>query len=801
MAENDPSQPAGRGVGRRAFLLGAAGGAAATALGAAGVAAVREKQRKLKTPAAVEAGKPAEIAESFADSRPAYGAEAAAPSGAPNVVVIVLDDVGFADLGCYGSEIRTPSMDALAAGGLRYSNFRTCAMCSPTRAALMTGLNHHSAGMGWLADVDAGYPGYRGDLTLDAATLAEVLRDRGWSTMHVGKWHVNLAASCGPTGPYHNWPTSRGFERAYWFQGHSTDYFKPSELIDGVTPVEAEDHDDYFVNDALTDRAIAWVQTQKTVSPERPFYLQLCYPAAHSPLQARARDRDAYQGQYDAGWDVVRAQRLERQRALGLVPQTTQLPPLSPGADPWDTLDATHQRVYARYMEVYAGLMTNLDANIGRFLAALDAGGWRENTLVVLFSDNGGSAEGTPTGTPNVFAPAFGRPVPVEEAAKLHDVMGGDTTFPHYPIGWACASNTPYRLYKQYAHLGGVADPLVIAWPKAIPARGEIRSRFVHVVDLYPTILEAAGVARPDVYRGRRLKPIEGASIVATFAGAEAPTRTAQYFELGGQRAYVDGNWRLATRHDRGAPFENDVWELYDLDTDPNELVDLAARHPDKVRELVAKWEADAARYGVYPLDDRNLVIKLVQDRQRRGVRAEWDFRPPLERLAQQVAPVVCPLSHTITVDLERPAGRGDGVLLAAGSKHAGYVLYVRAGRLAYEQSLVPWNERIESPEPLPDGPVTVKYVQTMTARPFDGTGALWVGDRKVAEHTFERVLFTTSYDGFSLGADLGNQVSAAYRGPNPFQGRIVRVRISVDTTPFSALEQMRFIDAMGIRV
>ncbi len=580
-----------RGMDRRSFLIGAAGGAAVTALGAAGVATVRDKARKLRTPAAVDAGQPAEIAESFADSRPSYASNVTAPAAAPNVVVIVLDDVGFADLGAYGSEIRTPSIDALAASGLQYVNFRTCAMCSPTRAALMTGLNHHSAGMGWLADVDSGYPGYRGDMTLEATTLAEVLRDRGWSTMHVGKWHVNLAASNGPTGPYHNWPTSRGFERAYWFQGHSTDYFKPSELIDGVAPVEAEARDDYFVNDALTDRAIAYVQTQKMIAPEKPFYLQLCYPAAHSPLQARPRDRDAYRGVYDPGWDVVRAKRLERQRALGVVPETTQLPPLSPGADPWDGLDATQKRIYARYMEVYAGVISNVDANIGRLLAMLDANGWRDNTLVVLFSDNGGSAEGTETGTPNVFAPAFGRPVPVEEAAKLYDVMGEDVTFPHYPIGWACCSNTPYRLYKQYAHLGGVADPLVVSWPKRIAARGELRKPFVHVVDLYPTILEAAAIERPATYRGRKLKPLEGASVLATFANAAAPTRTTQYYELGGQRAFLDGTWRLATRHQRGSAFDADVWELYDTSSDPNELVDLAKQHPDKVRELLDEVE------------------------------------------------------------------------------------------------------------------------------------------------------------------------------------------------------------------
>jgi arylsulfatase len=799
MADDIP--PKKTGLDRRSFLLGAAGGAAVTALGAAGLVTARDKSRKLRTPTAVDSGRPAEIAASFEDSRPSYAGEITAQAGAPNIIVIVLDDVGFADLGAYGSEIRTPNIDRLAAEGLRYAGFRTCAMCSPTRAALMTGLNHHSAGMGWLADVDSGYPGYRGDLTLEAATLSEVLRDRGWSTLHVGKWHVNLTASNGPTGPYHNWPTSRGFERAYWFQGHSTDYFKPSELIDGVTPVEAEEHADYFVNDALTDRAITYLRTQKTVSPDQPFYLQLCYPAAHSPLQARARDRDAYLGVYDAGWDVVRAKRLERQRALGLVPATTQLPPLSPGADAWDSLDATQKRIYARYMEVYAGLITNLDANIGRVLAVLDDAGWRENTLIVLFSDNGGSAEGTPTGTPNVFAPAFGRPVPVDEAAKLYDVMGSEATFPHYPIGWACTSNTPYRLYKQYAHLGGVADPLIVSWPRRIAGRGEIRKRFVHVVDLYPTILEAAAVERPATYRGRRLKSLEGASVLATFTNPEAPTRTAQYFELGGQRAFLDGDWRLVTRHQRGSSFDDDVWELYDLSHDPNELDDLAARHPDKVKELETKWTAAAERYGVFPMDDRNLVIKMVQDRQRRGIRPQWELVPPLERLANQVAPLVCSFSHEITVELVRPPGRGDGVLLAHGSRYAGYVLHVRDGRLLYEQSLVPWNERIEADERLPDGPLTVRYVQTMTSRPFDGTGALFVNGRKAAEHTFGRVLFSTSYDGFSLGADLGNQVSTLYRGPNPFQGEIVRVRISVDTTPTSALETMRFINALGIRI
>jgi arylsulfatase A-like enzyme len=721
--------------------------------------------------------------------------------GAPNVVVIVLDDVGFSDLGVYGSEIRTPNMDAIAKSGLQYTNFRTCAMCSPTRAALLTGLNHHSAGMGWLADLDAGYPGYRGDLTLEAATLAEVLRDSGWSTMHVGKWHVNLASSNGANGPYHNWPTNRGFERAYWFQGHSTDYFKPSELIDGVSPVEPPEQEDFYATDDLTDRAIAYVRTQKLLAPERPFFLQLSYPTAHSPLQVRGRDRDLYKGQYDAGWDAVRAQRLERQRKMKIVPETTQLPPLSPGADPWDSLDPLKKRVYARYMECYAGAMTAVDTSIGRFLASLDEIGERDNTLVILFSDNGGSAEGTPDGTPNVFAAALGNPVPVEVAAEHYDIMGEDPTFPHYPIGWSCCSNTPFRMYKQYAHLGGVADPLLVSWPKKIAARGELRDRFVHVIDLYPTILEAAGVKRPEVWRGRKMKPVEGASIAATFADAAATVRTEQYFELGGQRAYLDGNWRLSTRHERGSSFDDEKWELYDLSKDANEMNDLAASQPGKLREMITKWNAAAEKFNVYPLDDRNVVIKLAQDRLRHGMRPHWELRPPVERLSAHVSPNVSGFDHEIRAEIERLPGRGDGVIVACGSRAAGYVLHIAGGKLVYEQSLFPWSERIEASEPLPEGKLVVRYVQKMTSRPFEGGGKLFVGDRQVAEHTFGRIVLMTSYDGFSLGADLGNRVSTMYTGPNPFQGRIEKVTIDIDTTPMSPIEQMRFVNAIGIKV
>ena len=792
----DEPESGRRGLDRRSLLVGGAVGAGVAGAAAVGARAVEKRAKQFITPAAVADG-PAQIAESFQDSRPIDVTKQAWKPNAPNVIAIILDDVGFADLGCFGSEIPTPNIDALAARGLRYANFRTTAMCSPTRAAFLTGLNHHAAGMGWLADVDAGYPGYRGDLTHEAATVAEILGDAGWNTMLVGKWHVNSGHSTGANGPYHNWPTNRGFERAYWFQGHSTDFFHPSELFDGVAPVEPPRAQDYYVMDDLADRAISWMGTQQALDPGRPFFLQMAFPGVHSPLQVRGAERDRFKGLYDKGWDAIRAERLARQKALGIVPAHTKLPPLSSGAKPWDSLSPGEQALYARYMEIYAAMLANLDSNIGRLMRRLEELGIADDTMVLLFSDNGGSAEGTETGTPNVFAAAFGRPVPVAEAQKLIDVMGEDPTFPHYPIGWTNVSNTPYRQYKQFTHLGGVADPLIISWPKGQPDAGAVRQQFVHVIDLLPTILEVTGVPAPATRRGMKLKPVQGKSIAGTFRAAGAQTRTEQYFELGGHRAFYAAPFRLVAQHERGRPFAEDRWALYDLSKDPNELEDLAAKMPDKVAELAGKWRAAAEANGVFPLDDRQMVIRMVQDRQGRGIRPSWDLRPPIERLSREMAPVCCGLPHEIIVDCRV---EGDGVLVAHGSQPAGYTLYVKDGRLFYEQSLLPWRVVIDG-GPVPRGKAELRYVQAMKSRPFVGTGALFVNGQKRAEAALEHALFSTSYDGFSVGADLGNRVSPAYVAPFPFAGRIERVRIEVDNSALSPLETMRFLNAMALRI
>ncbi len=790
-----------KGIDRRSLLIGGAVGAGGAAAIAAGGIYVKGQLTPYIPPSAVADGAPPQIALSYADSHPQRGEQPKPPAGAPNIVVIILDDVGFADLGCYGSDIETAAIDALAAQGLRYANFRTTAMCSPTRAAFLTGLNHHNAGMGWLADIDSGYPGYRGDLTRDAATLPEVLKEAGYGTYLSGKWHVNLSASNGPAGPFHNWPTNRGFDHAYWFQGHSTDYFRPGAIFEGTTLVDIAARPDaasYYATDDLTDQAIGYIRTHRAITPDRPFYLHLAFSGAHSPLHAKPALRDRFKGRYDKGWDALRRERLDRQRTLGIVAATTQLPPLSKGADAWDTLSPQQRRVYARYMEVFAGVIASIDENIGRLTAELDALGVRDDTLIVLFSDNGGSPEGTPAGTPNIFASALGRAVPLDDADKLGPQMGEQTTFPHYPMGWANASNTPFRLYKQFTNLGGVSDPLIVSWPKGIAAKGEIRKQFVHVIDLFPTLLDAAKLKRPELYQGRRQKPVDGSSFAATFASPAATTRREQYYELGGYRAYEEGKWRLVTLHERGQPFDADAWALYDLSTDPTELTDLSARHPEIAASLKGKWDKAARANNVYPLDDRNLIVKMTQERTAK-IRPLWEFRPPVPYLPVDVAPTVCGLDHSIEIAIDRPADVMDGVLLAHGSAPAGYVIYLKGGQLFYDSSLIPWAERIAGGA-VPVGKSVVRYVQTMKVRPFEGSGALFVNGEQRATHVFDKIIAAPSYDGMSIGRDFGAPVSSAYQGQNAFGGTIERVTIKVDSRAPTLQEIRRFIQAMQIK-
>ena len=794
MTERSDDNGRRRGVDRRALLggvaaLGAAAGLTAPA-GAQPTAGYQKPPFPGKTAASVDT------------ATPFYPPEAKAPAGAPNIIVIILDDVGFSDLGCYGSEIPTPNIDRLAKGGLKYTNFRTTAMCSPTRAALMTGLNHHSAGMGWLADADIGFPGYRGDLTHEAPTMAEILRDGGYSTYHVGKWHVNAERTNGPLGPTDNWPLGRGFERAHWFMGHSADFFAPADLYEDNSALTGDLPEGYYTTDAFTGKAIAYINQQTSLNPDKPFLLQLAYNAAHSGLQARAEDRDRFKGAYDIGWDEIRARRLASQKDQGILPAETVLPPRNPGIRAWAELSDKERRVYARYMEVYAGIIHRLDVNIGRLVDFLEARKLSDNTLIVLFSDNGASPEGTFDGTPNLLATAGGIALDLDEALSLYDQMGDGDTYPHYPMGWGMASNTPFKMYKQYTFLGGICDPLILHWPAGIKAYGQTRRQFTHVIDILPTVLDVAGIAAPARYQGRAAKPIEGASFRATFADQAAPpARTEQYFEMGGQRAYHADGWEAVALHDRGKPYDGDVWALYDLARDPTQIRDLSAEQPGKLADLKARFLAAAERYDVFPLDDRNVVLKIIAERQRHPVRAHWEFFPPFEPINAGTGPQPGGRSHRIAVTIDRAGTDEQGVLIALGNMYAGWVLHIRDNRLHYEHNHIPRFDGFSVSEPLPPGRITVEFAMDMTERPFVGTGSLSIEGKVMASHPFKRVLFAAPFEGITIGRDGRGRVSRSYRGSNAFQGRIEQVVIDIDTAPATMQELRRFLQSMQITI
>lgn len=713
----------------------------------------------------------------------------------PNILVILADDLGFADLGCYGGDIETPNLDRLSNSAARYVNFRTAAVCSATRASLLTGLNPHSAGIGLLTDEDRGFPGYRGDLTRENSTTAEVLRANGYATLHVGKWHVNHLSSSSAAGPRDNWPLQRGFEKSYWFQGHSSDYFDPSDLFDGNDFVEAPRRPDYYITDDLTDRALAYLAAHREEASGRPWYLYLAYNAPHSPLHVRPEDRDRYRGRFDQGWDAAREARLARQKALGIVPPATELPSRNPGVSAWSDLTDRQRRIYARYMEVYAGVVHRLDWNIGRVLDALARSGELEDTLVVFASDNGGSAEGAGTGTPNMLA-GITQEIPEEAVEALLDRMGERGTFPHYPTGWAMASNTPFKMYKQMTELGGVADPMIVKWPHGQGTPGVIRHEFVHVSDVHPTVLQVAGIA-PD----RRGRPVEGFSFAPAVEDVIGVRPRSQYFEIRGRRAMYRDGWRLVASHQPGTPFESDRWRLYNLSVDFNEINDVAAQRPELVVSLKAAWDEAAQRFNVLPLDNRS---PLEKERNRRWLtpqRSHWELRPGQGRISAEVAPATPGRNHRVSILLHRDSKSEEGVLLAYGSMYFGWVIYVQDSRVVYELSNIPFGLRVVSDRELPVGRSEVRYEQEMRERPFAGAGRLFIDNVMVAEFELPQFAFGVAYQGIELGRNGACPVSLRYAAPFPFAGQIDRATIDYDVAPYTPDELTKIAARTRLRL
>ncbi|MFL1431297.1 MULTISPECIES: arylsulfatase [unclassified Nocardiopsis] len=642
------------------------------------------------------------IGRTTATSAPAWPAEPAAPAGAPNIVVVLIDDMGFSDIGPFGSEIDTPNLDRLAATGVRLANYHTTPVCSPARAALLTGLNPHRAGYGSVANADPGYPGLRLELADDVLSLPEALRANGYATYAIGKWHLARDADLAPGRPRDSWPLQRGFDRYYGSLEGLNSFFHPNQITvdNGAAPVDAYP-EDYYLTDDLTDRAVGFVKDLRAHDATRPFFLYFAHVAMHGPLQAKKSDIDKYRGRYAEGWDAAREARFARQVEAGLFPEGTRQAPRNdePGYDvaAWDSLTDDERDRYARYMEVYAAMVDSVDQSVGRILDTLEELGELDNTIVVFTSDNGGTAEGGPEGTRSYVSRFVHHPVPADwEPDVDHDpaLIGSDRLGVHYPRGWGQTSNTPFRFYKGQTFAGGVRVPFLLSWPRGLPrAEGDngVRRQYAYVTDLWPTLLDLAGLTPPDHRHGRPAQERDGVSITPFLRDADAASpHTEQYVEFGGHRGFYRDGWKLLTLHEPGTEFDDAEWSLFHVDKDPTELDDVAAAHPDKVRELADAWERAAWRNTVFPLVDRGFAgaprRRPAEERLADPVRI-LPGSPVLERYRS--AKLVQYRGFTVEAELRGGYRDGDaGVLVAHGDPQGGYVLYVEDGRLrlAYNQ-------------------------------------------------------------------------------------------------------------------
>ncbi len=720
------------------------------------------------------------IGRTVAESKP-WWPPLALPKGSPDVVVVVLDDAGFSHFGCYGSTIETPNIDRLAAGGVRFTSFHTTALCSPTRAALLTGRNPHAVQMRGISNMDSGFPNMRGAIPRSAATLAEVLRGRGYATFATGKWHLAPMSECTAAGPYKNWPLQRGFDRFYGFMQGETDQFHP-ELTRDNTMIDppARPEDGYHVSEDLVDQSIAMIRDQVSLVPERPFFLYLAFGATHSPHQAPRAYLEKYRGRFDAGWDVVREQWFERQKSLGVIPSDTLLAPRNPGVRAWSDLSENERRFAARLQEAYAAFLDHTDAEIGRLVEFLTTVGRLDNTFLVVMSDNGASQEGGATGVLDEMKWFNGIPENVDAAVKRLDDIGGPNSHSNIPWGWAQAGNTPLKWYKQNTHGGGVRDPLIVHHPARLIDRGGFRRQFCHVIDLAPTILEIAGASAPDLFAGVPQMPVHGKSLVGVLRDDNAPpARDTQYFEMLGHRGIWHAGWKAVTRHTPGKPFDEDTWELYDLTADFSESRDRSAAEPDRVKQLVDLWWHQAERHGVLPLDDRGAAV-LFRAPPRAGLplsRNRFVYYPPVSHVVADACPSAI-RSFTISVALEHPARAGDGALVARGNSNSGYVLYVKEGLLAFDYNAFHEHVLVRASRPLAAGKQSVE-VRVARAADRSAEVTLLANGEPIGSGRIPRLLVLLSSTGMDLGRSLA-PVNDDYDAPFAYPGRIETVTFEV---------------------
>ncbi len=728
-------------------------------------------------------GRTVQTSEPWFDEPPHPG------EGAPDVVVVLLDDTGFAQLGCFGSDIDTPNIDALAAGGVRFTNFHVTPLCSPTRASLLTGRAPHAVGMRAVSNFRTGFPNQLGHISNHAATMPEVLHDAGWATFCVGKWHLAPMEQCSAAGPFDQWPLARGFDRFYGFLEGETDQFHPELVADNhpVDPPGGPD-DGYHLSEDLVDRALRMLADSIGVRPDRPCFTYLAFGATHAPHQAPPAHLAKYRGRFDEGWDVVRERWFRRQLELGVIPPGTRLAPRNPGVEPWDELPEDQRRLAARLQEAFAAFLDHTDVQIGRFVEGLRRLGRLENTILVVLADNGASQEGGPFGVLHEMKFFNGILEDPSEAVAHLDDIGGPRSHTNYPWGWAQCGNTPFRWYKQNTHEGGVHVPMVLHWPARIdPAQqGTARDQFAFVADVAPTLYELVGVAAPAVRNGLDQLPVTGHSFATVLADPDAPaTNTVQYFENAGSRAIVADGWKAVCKHEAGADHDTEPWELHHLATDPSETDDLAAREPDRLRDLVALWWAEAERHGVLPLDDRTIELFGARFRPRSPHPPDrrYVYRPPMSPLPGQAGAAIAGRSFDLTAAVVHRSG-DEGVLFATGTENAGLSVFVQGGRLVLDYNAFGDHTVVESDVAVLEGDVEVG-VRLRRLDGFAGSATLVVAGADAGHADLPLYMRMMSSTGPSIGADHGSPVSDRYAAPFPYTGILRQVVVQASPDRF----------------
>jgi arylsulfatase A-like enzyme len=721
-----------------------------------------------------------------------------APDGAPNVLIVLVDDMGFGQSSAFGGPLNMRTLDGLANSGLRYNQFHTTGLCSPSRAALLTGRNHHTNNMGSITETSTAFPGNTGQRPDSVAPLAKMLRYNGYNTAHFGKNHETSAWETSVAGPTDRWPTRNGFDKFYGFMGGETNQWAPA-IYDGMIKIEVPKTPSYHFMTDMTNQSIKWMQSVKALTPEKPFFMYFAPGATHAPHHAPKEWIAKYKGKFDQGWDVLREETLARQIKLGVVPAGTKLAPKPEAIKDWATLSADEKKLFARQMEVFAGFAEYMDTEIGRLVKAISDMGQLDNTLIFyVVGDNGASAEGGMSGMFNEMTYFNGITETVQDIMKHYGELGGPNTYSHYAAGWAVAGNTPFTWTKQVASsYGGTRNGMVVYWPKTIRAKGEVRSQWHHLIDIAPTILQAAGLPEPKVVDGVPQSPIEGVSMVYSFNDAKAKdTRLTQYFEIFGNRAIYNEGWLAGTVHRAAwetkprATLENDVWELYDTSKDFSLTNDLARQNPAKLAEMQALFLKEAEKYRVLPIDDRSLErtnAALVGRPDLMAGRTSLTVYEGMAGMSENVFISTKNVSHSITAEVEIPKGGAKGVILAQAGRFGGWSLYLKDGKPSYTYNFLGLQRfTVAAKQPVAAGKVTIRFEFAYDGGGLGkgGKGTLFVNGNKVAEGRIDRTqaMIFSADEGADVGEDGETPVVETYgiAAPYKFTGKIARVTVDI---------------------